>query len=428
MADKNNLSGNQDTLKPCVLVAVTGCIAAYKACEVVRGFQKAGCRVKVLMSEHATHFVGPTTFRALTHEKVAVGLFDDPEDPIHHISLAKEADLIVVAPATANIIAKMAHGIADDLISTTLLAAASPILVAPAMNSGMWKAAATQENMATLHRRGIVVAGPDSGYLACGDIDEGRLTTPENIVEMGLTLLNRGDGNPPKTTISANDSHHAGLLAGKRVVITAGPTYEPIDPVRFIGNRSSGKMGLALAQEVLNQGGTVELICGPIALTPPAGAHTIPVETADEMYEAALNAFSDADIAICAAAVSDYKPVQAADHKRKKAIDPLDSLKLTETRDILAALSNDKGTRFVLGFAAETNDVVEYAKSKLAQKGCDMIVANDVSRDDSTFGSDTDKAWFITANEVQELPILSKEQLAHEIIAKISLALLQRVE
>lgn len=403
------------TAQPCVLVAVTGCIAAYKACEVVRGFQKAGCRVKVLMSEHATRFVGPTTFRALTHDKVAVGLFDDPEDPIHHISLAKEADLIVVAPATANIIAKMVHGIADDLISTTLLAAASPIAVAPAMNSGMWRAPATQANMETLRARGVAVIGPDSGYLACGDVDEGRLAQPGEIVRSGLRLL----GSP---TGPAADGAAALPLAGKRFLITAGPTYEPIDPVRFIGNRSSGKMGVALAREVLKRGGAVDLVAGPLSVDPPAGANVISVETAEQMYEAAQSAFGRADAAICAAAVSDYRPVRQADHKLKKSVDPIGTIELVETRDILAALSARKERRIVVGFAAETRDVVSYAKSKLARKGCDMIVANDVSRADSAFGSDTDKTWIVSPGSVEELPVLSKDLLAREIITRITLA------
>lgn len=214
----------------CALVCVTGCIAAYKACELVRELQRRGARVKVLMSEHATHFIDPTTFRALTHEPVALGLFDDPSDPIHHISLAKEADVIVVAPATANVIAKMACGIADDLLSTTLLAATSPIVVAPAMNSNMWRAAATQENMQRLRERGVLVAGPGRGYLACGDVDEGRLIEIETIADTVEQAV-----------------CESSALAGERILITAGPTHEPIDPVRFIGNRSSGKMGVALA-------------------------------------------------------------------------------------------------------------------------------------------------------------------------------------
>ena len=245
-----------------VLLCVTGCIAAYKSCEILRLLQKAGYRVKVLMTEHATQFVGPTTFRALTHEKVAIGLFDDPEDPIHHISLAQEADVVLVAPATANCIAKMAHGIADDLMSTTLLATKAPILIAPAMNSGMWSAAATQENVEVLIGRGVHFVQPDSGYLACGDIGSGRLPTPEAIAAATCSLLQ-----------GSTD------LVGEHVLITAGPTHEPIDPVRYIANRSSGKMGLELARAARDRGANVTLIAGPIELPIPAGIETIHVQT-----------------------------------------------------------------------------------------------------------------------------------------------------
>ena len=382
-----------------VLVCVTGCIAAYKACEVVRGFQKRGAHVKVLMSEHATRFVDPVTFRALTHEKVAIGLFDDPADPIHHISLAQEPDLVVVAPATANIIAKMAVGTADDLISTTLLATPRPVLVAPAMNAGMWRAAATQENRARIVARGVQVVGPDSGYLACGDLDEGRLADPSRIVEAGMEILARQEGD----------------LAGERVLITAGATYEPIDPVRFIGNRSSGKMGVALAEAARDRGAAVTLVLGPATATPPAGVDVVRVETASQMRDAALERFEGATMAVLAAAVSDYRPRTVADHKLKKAVEPLTSIEVEETPDILAALSRVKGDRKVIGFAAETDDLLEHAAAKLARKGCDAIVANDVSRADSGFGSDTDKAWFVTGNGAEELPVLAKRALADVI-------------
>ena len=270
-----------------ILLGITGGIAAYKSCNIVRLLQKRGARVKVVMSEHATEFVGPLTFRALTGEPVAVGLFDDPSDPIHHISLAQEPDLVVVAPATANIIAKMANGIADDLISTTLLATPRPIVIAPAMNNGMWKASATQANMTTLRDRGVHVVGPGSGYLACGDVDTGRMSEPEDIFEAVCEVLNPVPQD----------------LAGKRVVITAGPTHEPIDPVRFIGNRSSGKMGVALAGEAARRGAAVTLVLGPTSLDVPRGVECVRVQTAAEMLQAALSAFQTADAAICAAAV-----------------------------------------------------------------------------------------------------------------------------
>lgn len=384
-----------------VLLCVTGCIAAYKSCEILRLLQKAGYRVKVLMTEHATQFVGPTTFRALTHEKVAIGLFDDPEDPIHHISLAQEADVVLVAPATANCIAKMAHGIADDLMSTTLLATKAPILIAPAMNSGMWSAAATQENVEVLKSRGVHFVQPDSGYLACGDIGSGRLPTPEAIADATRSLLQ-----------GSTD------LVGEHVLITAGPTHEPIDPVRYIANRSSGKMGLELARAARDRGANVTLIAGPIELPIPAGIETIHVQTASQMYNAAVKAFGRSTIAILAAAVADYTPSAPSDHKLKKAVDPIDSIPLIQTQDILAELSSNKEDRIVIGFAAETNDVMDYAVAKLKRKGCDAIVANDVSHSDAGFGSSNNRAWWVTSSTVDDLGLLEKRALAEEILSR----------
>lgn len=384
-----------------VLLCVTGCIAAYKSCEILRLLQKAGYRVKVLMTEHATQFVGPTTFRALTHEKVAIGLFDDPEDPIHHISLAQEADVVLVAPATANCIAKMAHGIADDLMSTTLLATKAPILIAPAMNSGMWSATATQENVEVLKNRGVHFVQPDSGYLACGDVGSGRLPTPEAIADATCSLLQ-----------GSTD------LVGEHVLITAGPTHEPIDPVRYIANRSSGKMGLELARAARDRGANVTLIAGPIELPIPAGIETIHVQTASQMYNAAVKAFGRSTIAILAAAVADYTPSAPSDHKLKKAVDPIDSIPLIQTQDILAELSSNKEDRIVIGFAAETNDVMEYAQAKLKRKGCDAIVANDVSRSDAGFGSSNNRAWWVTSSTVDDLGLLEKRALADEILSR----------
>ena len=407
-----------DGRQACALVCVTGCIAAYKSCEIVRLLQKAGVRVKVLMSEHATHFVGPTTFRALTHETVAVGLFDDPQDPIHHISLAQEPDVVLVAPATANVMAKMAHGIADDLLSTTLLATNRPIVIAPAMNTGMWEAAATQENLSTLIARGCEIVQPACGRLACGDVGSGKLASVEDIAQRTLEVLGR--------TIAGDASGNlaqecAGLLRGKHVVVTAGGTQEAIDPVRYIGNRSSGKFGYAIASAALAMGARVVLVSGPTNLPCPDGVHRIDVVSADDMFQAVDAAFDGADILVCAAAVADYTPVRKADHKLKKANERLDCIELVETRDILASMSARKGDRVVVGFAAETDNLIEYASSKLASKGCDAIVANDVSRHDSTFGSDTDKVTWITADGAEELPCMPKNEAAFEILRRAAL-------
>ena len=389
--------------QPCVLLCVTGCIAAYKSCEILRLLQKAGMRVKVCMTEHACEFVGPPTFRALTHEKVAVGLFDDPEDPIHHISLAQEADLVLVAPATANIIAKMAHGIADDLMSTTLLATRAPILVAPAMNTGMWEAAATQDNIATLRSRGCRFIMPASGRLACGDIGSGKLAAVEGIAEAARSLL--------------ASSH---VLEGKRVLITAGGTQEAIDPVRYIGNRSSGKFGYALARAARDAGADVALISAPTELSAPVGVDIVSVTSARDMFLAVDRAFDDADVFVSAAAVADFTPVLAADQKIKKAQGGLSRIDLVENPDILATMCARKGERVVIGFAAETQDLLNNATTKLKRKGCDALIANDVSQKESTFGSDTNRVLWIRPDFAEELPLMSKDDLSHVLIRKIA--------
>lgn len=384
-----------------VLVCVTGCIAAYKSCEIVRLLQKAGVRVKVCMTEHATAFVGPTTFRALTHEEVAIDLFDNPSDPIHHISLAKEPDAVLVAPATANVIAKMAHGLADDLMSTTLLATDAPIVVAPAMNVGMWTAAATQENVATLAARGYEIVYPATGYLACGDTGQGKLAEVEAIVDRTLAVLGRSD-----------------ILAGEHVLITAGGTREAIDPVRYIGNRSSGKMGYALACAARDMGARVTLVSAPTALQAPQGVRVIPVESAAEMYAEVDRAFEEATMLVCAAAVADYAPATVAPEKLSKSDGELTSVPLVKTRDILADMSSKKDDRIVIGFAAETNDLSRRAVDKLARKGCDAIVANDVSRSESTFGSDTDAVLWVTGEGAEEIPCMDKQDLAYELLKR----------
>lgn len=310
-----------------ILLGITGGIAAYKTCNIVRLLQKAR-RARQGRYERACHGVCGAAHVPRAHQRAGRGgPFRRPSDPIHHISLAQEPDLVIVAPATANIIAKMANGIADDLISTTLLATPRPIVIAPAMNNGMWKAPATQANMATLRDRGVHVVDR-SGYLACGDVDTGRMSEPEDIVEAICEVLNPAPQD----------------LAGKRIVITAGPTHEPIDPVRFIGNRSSGKMGIATAGEAARRGAEVTLVLGPTSLDVPHGVECVRVQTAAEMLQAALGAFQTADAAICAAAVADYTPVSPADHKLKKANERLDRIELVETVDILAELSRQRAS------------------------------------------------------------------------------------
>lgn len=384
-----------------VLLCVTGCIAAYKSCEIARALQKAGVRVKVCMTEHATSFVGPTTFRALTREEVAVDLFDNPSDPIHHISLAKEPDVVLVAPATANVVAKVAHGQADDLLTTTVLATDAPVVVAPAMNVGMWQAEATQKNIATLEQRGFDIVRPATGYLACGDTGEGKLADVDDIVARTLVALETSQA-----------------LAGERVLITAGGTREAIDPVRYIGNRSSGKMGHALARAARAMGAEVTLVTASTQLSIPFGVEGVRVESAAQMLDAVSQRFDACTMLICGAAVADYAPAHPAPHKLSKADGELTHIDLVKTADILAEMSRVKGKRVVIGFAAETNDLVRRARAKLERKGCDAIVANDVSRAESTFGSDTNAVTWVSSQGVEELPCTGKQALAFELLRR----------
>lgn len=385
-----------------VVLGVTGCIAAYKSCEILRALQKRNVRVKVVMTQHATHFVDPVTFRALTHEKVAVDLFDDPTDPIHHISLAQEADLFLIAPCTANVMAKLAYGLADDLLSTSALATTAPVMLAPAMNVHMYENPVTQENMAKLKARGVRFIEPDAGYLACGDVGKGRLAEPDDIAEAALKVL---EGKRD--------------LAGKRVMITAGPTEEPIDPVRFITNRSSGKMGYSIAVAAAQRGAQVTLISGPVQLDEPTDVEVVHVQTAQQMYEAANAAFKDADIAIFSAAVADVRPAHPANKKLKKGFDDakLDNVELVQNPDILATMGKKKDRQLVVGFAAETNDVVANGLRKLATKHADMIVANEVGHG-KAFGTEGNEAWLLTEDENEHLPFMPKAELADVILDK----------
>lgn len=395
---------SEDAAAPLVLLGVTGCIAAYKSCEILRGLQKAGVRVKVVMTKNACEFVGPTTFRALTHEPVAIDTFGDgPGDPIHHVSLAEECDLFLIAPCTANVLAKMAAGIADDLLSTTALACTAPIAVAPAMNVHMYEAVATQHNIQVLASRGVHFIEPGEGYLACGDVGRGRLADPADIVASVLHMLEREKD-----------------LEGRHVVVTAGPTVEPIDAVRFISNPSTGKMGFAIAEAAVERGAEVTLVTGPVSLADVPGAKMVRVGTACEMKAAVDEAFPSADIAIFSAAVSDFRPRTVSDRKLKKGADDeaLAHIELVENPDILASCGAAKCEgQVVVGFAAETNDVIGNARSKLSRKKADFIVANDVSSGRG-FGADSDEVAFVSASGEKHLPEMGKRELADRILDK----------
>lgn len=384
------------------MLGVTGCIAAYKACELLRVLQREGCRVKVVMTENATRFVGSATFRALSGEQVAVSLWDEPAARVHHISLAEEADVFVVAPATANVIAKIACGRADDLLTTTALATEAPLVVAPAMNVHMWHAEPTRDNISALRRRGVVIVDPGCGELACGDVGEGRLAEVDAIAAAVLAEVRR-----------TRD------LAGVRVLVTAGPTEEPIDPVRFIGNRSSGKTGFAIAEEAARRGASVTLVSGPVSLPDPFGVDTVRVTTAVDMRDAVAAAYAAADVVVGSAAVADFRPESFSGGKMKKDAAP-DEVRLVRNPDILAELGADKGDRLLVGFAAETDDVLGNARSKLVAKRLDLVVANDVSLPELGFGTRDNRVWFVTPDGETELPIMDKRAIARSLWDRIA--------
>lgn len=383
-----------------ILLGVTGCIAAYKSCEILRLLQKAGQDVKVVMTEHATEFVGPTTFRALSGHEVAVELFDEPGDPIHHISLAKEPDLFLIAPATANVIAKIAQGVADDLLTTTALATKVSLVIAPAMNAGMWNDEVTRANVAALEARGHTIVCPDSGYLACGDVGSGRLAEPEAIVQATLDVLARSRD-----------------MEGMHVLVTAGPTQEPLDPVRYLSNGSSGRSGYALAAEARDRGARVTLVSGPVALPEPEGVDVIHVHTAREMLDACEAPFADANIAVFVAAVSDWRPETVREQKIKHGGNDM-TVTLVPNPDIAATLAANKGTTKVVTYAAETHDVLDNARRKLAVKNADLVVANDVSGE-LGMGSADNHVWFVSADGVEEFPVLPKRLIARKLFDRL---------
>jgi phosphopantothenoylcysteine decarboxylase/phosphopantothenate--cysteine ligase len=395
-----------------VALGVTGGIAAYKAAELVRLLQDRGIRVQVVMTRAAQEFVRPLTFAALSGEKVITDLFGaDAEEPnidsaVEHIAVAQAIDALVVAPATADVIAKFAHGEANDFLTTLFLATTAPVVIAPAMNVNMWDNAATQANIETLKSRGYTIVEPDSGYLACGMVGAGRLAANETIV---LAVL--------KALKAEQD------LVGETVLVTAGPTREPIDPVRYIGNRSSGKMGYALAEAALRRGAKVILISGPTALKPPSSAEIIQVQTAQQMRDAVLAHFDRATIVVKAAAVADFT-VRAADEKIKRK-GPM-TLELEPTIDILAELGAQKGSRIVVGFAAETTDVLANARKKLESKSLDAIVLNDVSQPGIGFDSERNAVTILTHAGAETVPETSKWEVAHRVLDAVVKVKLER--
>jgi phosphopantothenoylcysteine decarboxylase/phosphopantothenate--cysteine ligase len=391
-----------------IALGVSGGIAAYKAAEIVRHLQERDVRVQVIMTAAAQEFVRPLTFAALSGEKVITSMFgSSAEEPnldsaVEHISVAQSIDCLLVAPATADVIAKFAQGIANDFLSTLYLATTAPVVIAPAMNVNMWQHPATQANLEILRRRGVHVVEPDSGYLACGMIGAGRLAEPEEIVAATLERLG-----------VAQD------LAGETVLVTAGPTHEPIDPVRYLGNRSSGKMGYAIAEAALRRGARVVLVSGPTMIQPPSAADTVFVETAQQMRTAVLDGWEQASFIIMAAAVGDYHVTNAAKEKIKR--DGAMALQLEPNPDILADLgslrhASGKRSPILIGFAAETENGLENARAKLTKKRVDAIVLNDVSRSDIGFNSDRNEVTIVTAGEAIQIPEASKLDIAQKIL------------
>ena len=384
-----------------IVVGVTGGIAAYKACDLVSRLKKRGAQVRVVLTEHACQFVQPLSFETLSGNPAYTDSFDRKYE-IGHVALAKWADLLLIAPATANCMAKMACGVADDLLSTTCLAVRCPVLVAPAMNSAMWRNPATQANLVLLRSRGVRFVGPEAGHLACGDDDVGRMSEPEQIVEAVEAIL-----NPLRD------------LEGLNVLVTAGPTVERIDPVRYITNRSTGKMGYALAEAARDRGANVTLISGPTRLTAPEGVEFVRIESSAQLCAAVLERGEKADVVIQAAAPADFRPKNVADRKIKKTGENM-TLELEATTDIAAELGRRKQPgQILVAFAAETNDVMDNARGKLIKKNADLIVANDVSRSDAGFGVDTNVITLITAEDVRALEKMSKRAAADAILSRV---------
>ena len=387
-----------------VVLGVTGGIAAYKACELTSRLRKAGAQVYVIMTKNACQFVAPLTFETLSNHPVVTDTFARPDTwEVEHIALAKRADVFVIAPATANILAKMAHGIADDMLSTTVLATRAPVLVAPAMNTGMWENIVTRENVKTLQARGVQFIGPEGGFLACGDSGAGRMSEPKDIFDAIESIL------CPKRD-----------LEGLSVLVTAGPTQEKIDPVRYISNRSSGKMGYAIAEAAAKRGAKVTLVSGPVKLETPQGVGRVDILSTQDLYDQMTARCPQMDVVIQAAAPADFTPAVVADQKIKKHGDGDLTLTLRQTPDVAAQVGRlKKPDQVLVGFAAETNDVLENAEGKLRKKNLDMIVANDVTAPGAGFDVDTNIVTFVTAKGKETLPCLPKTQVAEELLDRV---------
>ena len=383
-----------------VVLGITGSVASYKAADIASKLTQAGARVEVVMTEAATKFITPLTLRSITGRPVVTDMFElASEFSIEHVALAEAADVVVIAPATANVIAKLAGGISDDELTCTVLATEAPVIVAPAMHASMFHNSITQENLSKLKARGFAVVGPEHGWLASGEIGLGRLADTDKIINTISKVLSRSID-----------------LTGKRIVVTAGGTREPIDPARHIGNRSSGKMGYALAEAARDRGAEVRLITAPTSLHHPAGMEVIPVETTTEMKKAVVKALAEADALIMAAAVTDYRPRSTAKTKIKKD-SPTLTMELIRTPDIL---TEAKGKFLKVGFAAESENIVANAKQKLQQKGLDLIVANDITDVESGFGTDTNKVTLIDKQgNIEDLPLMSKREVAERILDRV---------
>ena len=393
-----------------ILLVIAGGIAAYKSLDLIRRLRERGASVRCILTKGGAEFVTPLAVAALSEEKVYQHLFSlTDESEMGHIRLSREADLVLVAPATADIMARMAAGICDDLATTALLATDKPVMVAPSMNVMMWGHLATQANLATLEKRGVLRVGPGSGDLACGEVGSGRLAEVMDIVRAVESFFDASAGPRP--------------LSGRRAIVTSGPTWEAIDPVRYIANRSSGKQGHAIAAALAKLGAETVLVSGPSREPDPQGVRVIHIESAREMRDACFTALP-ADIAVCAAAVADWRPAEAAGQKMKKNGDAPAPLTLTENPDILASLSQaeNRRPRLVIGFAAETENVVAYAQAKRARKGCDWILANDVAPGTGTFGGASNTIHLITAEAVEDWPTMSKEAVAGRLAERIAVA------